>query len=53
MTVENPRAEGEPVIEVQDLFKKLGGRMVTNGVSFKVYRGDTMIIMGGSGCGVV
>ncbi|MDB6039627.1 MAG: transporter-related protein [Verrucomicrobiales bacterium] len=50
-TVENPGAEGEPVIEVQNLFKKLGGRMVTNGVSFKVYRGDTMIIMGGSGCG--
>jgi phospholipid/cholesterol/gamma-HCH transport system ATP-binding protein len=41
----------EPVIEVRDLYKKLGNRMITNGVSFKVFPGDTMIIMGGSGCG--
>jgi len=41
----------EPVIEVTNLVKELGGRNVTNGVNFKVYRGDTMIIMGGSGCG--
>ena len=40
-----------PVIEVQDLVKEFHGRVVTNGVSFKVYPGDTMIIMGGSGCG--
>jgi phospholipid/cholesterol/gamma-HCH transport system ATP-binding protein len=40
-----------PVIEVSDLVKEFGGRRVTNGVSFKVRRGDTMIIMGGSGCG--
>jgi len=43
--------ETQPIIEVQDLFKEFGGRVVTNGVSFKVYRGDTLIIMGGSGCG--
>jgi phospholipid/cholesterol/gamma-HCH transport system ATP-binding protein len=41
----------EPVIEVQDLVKEFGERTILNGVSFKVYRGDTMIIMGGSGCG--
>jgi phospholipid/cholesterol/gamma-HCH transport system ATP-binding protein len=40
-----------PVIEVENLVKELGGRNVTNGVSFKVFPGDTMIIMGGSGCG--
>ena len=45
------KSEGEPIIEVRDLYKELGGRMVTNGVSLKVCRGDTMIIMGGSGCG--
>ena len=52
--LERPEAatnETQPIIEVQDLFKEFGGRMVTNGVSFKVYRGDTLIIMGGSGCG--
>jgi phospholipid/cholesterol/gamma-HCH transport system ATP-binding protein len=41
----------ETVVEVRDLCKEFSGRMVTNGVSFKVYRGDTMIIMGASGCG--
>ena len=41
----------DSVIEVRDLYKEFGGRMVTNGVSFTVCRGDTMIIMGGSGCG--
>jgi phospholipid/cholesterol/gamma-HCH transport system ATP-binding protein len=40
-----------PVIEVTNLVKEFRGRNVTNGVSFKVYPGDTMIIMGGSGCG--
>jgi phospholipid/cholesterol/gamma-HCH transport system ATP-binding protein len=49
--VEVPKKDDEPVIEVKELYKQLGGRMVTNGVSFKVFRGDTMIIMGGSGCG--
>ena len=42
---------GEPVIEVTDLVRKFGSRTVLNGISFKVYKGETMIIMGGSGCG--
>jgi phospholipid/cholesterol/gamma-HCH transport system ATP-binding protein len=46
-----PKALGEPIVEVRDLYKEFSGRMVTNGVSFKVYQGDTMIIMGASGCG--
>jgi len=41
----------EAVIEVTNLVKQFRGRNVTNGVTFKVYRGDTLIIMGGSGCG--
>jgi phospholipid/cholesterol/gamma-HCH transport system ATP-binding protein len=41
----------EPIIEVTDLVKEFNGRKVLNGISFKVYRGETMIIMGGSGCG--
>jgi phospholipid/cholesterol/gamma-HCH transport system ATP-binding protein len=44
-------SDAEAVIQVRDLVKELGGRRVTNGVSFDVRRGDTMIIMGGSGCG--
>ena len=46
-----PLGTGEPLIEVANLRKSFQGRLVTNAVSFKVFRGDTMIIMGGSGCG--
>lgn len=41
----------QPIIEVTDLVKEFNGRKVLNGISFKVFRGETMIIMGGSGCG--
>src|SRR4051812_13512413 len=47
----DPSDRGEPVIEVKDLVRKFGDRTVLNGISFKIYKGDTMIIMGGSGCG--
>jgi phospholipid/cholesterol/gamma-HCH transport system ATP-binding protein len=40
-----------PVIEVTDLVREFHGRRVLNGISFKVMKGDTMIVMGGSGCG--
>ena len=45
----NPASE--VVIEVRDLVKTFGRRAVLNGISFKVMRGETMVIMGGSGCG--
>ncbi len=41
----------EPIIEVDSLVRHFGSQKVLNGVSFKVYEGDTFIIMGGSGCG--
>jgi len=44
-------SEETPVIEVTDLVREFNGRRVLNGLSFKVMKGDTMIIMGGSGCG--
>ena len=44
-------SETEPVIEVRDLVKTFGQRTILNGISFKVMRGETMVIMGGSGCG--
>ena len=43
--------ETEPVVEVRDLVKTFGQRTILNGISFKVRRGETMVIMGGSGCG--
>lgn len=47
----NAADRGQPVIEVTDLVREFNGRRVLNGLSFKVYKGDTFIIMGGSGCG--
>lgn len=44
-------ADDTPVIEVTDLVREFHGRRVLNGISFKVMKGDTMIVMGGSGCG--
>src|SRR5882762_1182868 len=40
-----------PVIEVIDLVRKFGDRVVLNDISFTVDRGETLVIMGGSGCG--
>src|SRR5213596_2472547 len=40
-----------PVIEVSDLVRKFGDRVVINHISFTVQRGETLVIMGGSGCG--
>jgi phospholipid/cholesterol/gamma-HCH transport system ATP-binding protein len=51
MSASDKTPDEGPVIEVTDLVRKFGSRTVLNGVSFKVYRGETMIIMGGSGCG--
>ena len=44
-------ADLQPVIEVTDLVRKFGDRTVLKGISFKIHRGETMVIMGGSGCG--
>jgi phospholipid/cholesterol/gamma-HCH transport system ATP-binding protein len=46
-----PDAAAEPIIEVDSLVRHFGKQKVLDGVSFKVYAGDTFIIMGGSGCG--
>jgi len=43
--------EEQPVIRVSELTRKFGEREVLRGISFEVYRGETLIIMGGSGCG--
>ena len=43
--------DSDPIIEVTDLVRDFDGRKVLNGISFKVFKGDTLIVMGGSGCG--
>lgn len=47
----NDQKSPSPVIEVDNLVRYFGDRAVLNGISFKVFPGETLIIMGGSGCG--
>ncbi|MEM7145033.1 MAG: ABC transporter ATP-binding protein [Verrucomicrobiota bacterium] len=47
----SPAPKPDPLIEVDSLVRKFGAQTVLNGISFKVYPGDTFVIMGGSGCG--
>jgi len=41
----------KPHIEVRNLTRSFDDRKVLDGVSFKVARGKTVVILGGSGCG--
>ncbi|HEY0407436.1 MAG TPA: ATP-binding cassette domain-containing protein, partial [Pyrinomonadaceae bacterium] len=40
-----------PAIEFRDVHLAFDERKVLNGLSFKVMKGETKIILGGSGCG--
>ncbi len=42
---------GEPVIRVTNLVKRFDDHVVLNGVNLSVNLGETVVIMGGSGCG--
>src|SRR6202040_198208 len=44
-------SNGEPIIEVVDLVRKFGDRAELRDISFNVHQGETLVIMGGSGCG--
>jgi len=41
----------QTVIQVKNLKKSFGGRTILNGISLDIYEGETLVIMGGSGCG--
>jgi len=41
----------EIIIKSENVVKKFGDRTVLNGVSLEIYKGETFVIMGGSGCG--
>ncbi len=43
--------EREVIIKADSVTKKFGDRAILNGVSLEIYRGETFVIMGGSGCG--
>lgn len=42
---------GQPVIEVRDLKKVFGNQVVLDGLNLDILRGETLVVMGGSGCG--
>lgn len=41
----------EIVIKSENVVKKFDERTVLNGISLEIYKGETFVIMGGSGCG--
>lgn len=41
----------EVVIKADNITKKFGERIILNGISLDIYKGETFVIMGGSGCG--
>lgn len=43
--------EREVVIKSENITKRFGDRAVLNGLNIEIYRGETFVIMGGSGCG--
>ena len=41
----------DPIIKTTELVKKFGSQTVLSGVNLEVEQGETMVVMGGSGCG--
>lgn len=39
------------VISVKNLVKNFGARRILNGITLDIYEGETLVVMGGSGCG--
>jgi phospholipid/cholesterol/gamma-HCH transport system ATP-binding protein len=46
-----PRAADTPVIEVEELTARFGDDIILEDVSFQVFPGEILVIIGGSGCG--
>ena len=50
-TTDRRRHTREPFVEFQDLHKSYGPKQVLRGATLKVYRGEVLVILGGSGTG--
>lgn len=50
-TVRPAGKSAEPVIEVRDIWKSFGDQDVLRGVDLTVLDGETMVVLGASGCG--
>ncbi|MCP4066707.1 MAG: ABC transporter ATP-binding protein [Phycisphaeraceae bacterium] len=51
MTSPDPSGSDEVIIEVRDLKKVFGTQTVLDGLTMDIHRGETLVVMGGSGCG--
>lgn len=50
-TPERRKHTRDPFVEFQDVYKAYGSKQVLRGASLKVYRGEVLVILGGSGTG--
>lgn len=41
----------EIIVKAENVIKKFGDRTVLNGINLEIHKGETFVIMGGSGCG--
>ena len=51
MTSTDPSASDDVIIEVRELRKVFGTQTVLDGLTMDIHRGETLVVMGGSGCG--
>jgi ABC-type polar amino acid transport system ATPase subunit len=49
--VESPEQSSEPVVRVEQLYKRFGDNVVLAGIDLDVHRGDTLVVIGPSGSG--
>ena len=50
-TPERRRHTREPFVEFRDIYKAYGTKQVLRGANLTVYRGEVLVILGGSGTG--
>jgi phospholipid/cholesterol/gamma-HCH transport system ATP-binding protein len=50
-TTDRRRHPRDPFVEFDDVYKAYGSKQVLRGATVKVYRGEVLVIMGGSGTG--
>jgi len=50
-TADRRRLAREPFVEFEDVYKAYGSKQVLRGANLKVFRGEVLVILGGSGSG--
>ena len=47
----NPNSEHNPIIKIENIYKKYGEKTVLDGFNLQLYDGENLVIMGKSGSG--